>query len=87
MSAAATAAAWAAPDLQPTHRLVLLALAEGADPDGAGITVHLAKLAGLTGLSSRTVHAAVDSLTTAGRLRLVEGESRGLPAVYGIPLA
>lgn len=86
MSSSATAAAWAAPDLSATERLVLLALAEGAAPDTSGIYVDLAKLASLTGVGRRTVAAAVAKLIADEHLVEVAPAARGLPAEYGITL-
>lgn len=86
MSSRATAAAWAAPDLSTTERLVLLAIAEGAQPDGSGVAVNLTGIGALTGIGTRTVGSAIAVLISAGHLVETVPAARGLPAEYGITL-
>jgi hypothetical protein len=60
---------WDASDLSPTHRLILLSLADHANDDGVCYP-SIARLCRRTGLSERAARGAVASLCKAGWLRI-----------------
>lgn len=69
MSVKVMAAVWDAEALSPTHRLILLSLADHANDDGICYP-SIARLCRRTGLSERSVQGAVSFLQAAGWLRV-----------------
>lgn len=60
---------WEREGLSPTHRLILLALADHADDDGVCYP-SIARLRRRTGLSERAIQTAFSALCAAGWLRI-----------------
>jgi len=66
--------------LTPTQRLVLLALAEYADDEGATSLPSLRRLERMTSLSRRGIAKTLNALEAAGLIARDEGECAGATA-------
>lgn len=75
------------PDLTPTQKLVLVAMAEFADwKTGENIRPGTARISDMTGLSVRSVHRARAKLINVGALIEVEAWSHARPGIYRLPI-
>lgn len=68
MSVEATTAAWARRDMTPTEKIVLLRIADHANPDGGNAWPSINRVSDDTGLSERAVRTALRSLERKGAL-------------------
>lgn len=71
-------------DLPPTHRLVMLALADHADKETGRCFVSIERLERRTGLAERTIQNAVRALCAAGHLTLETRGGRGRANAYSV---
>jgi hypothetical protein len=85
MSVQATTWVWNQSKAGGTARLVLLALADHAHPDGTHAFPAVAELARMCGVSDRTVQRTLRDLEASGEIRTVREATRYLPTEYAIP--
>lgn len=87
MSWQATAMAWSIGGLDPSRRLVLLAVANYASETGKRIFPGIERLAHDTSLSESTVKRSLATLVEDGYLVLVRvGSGRGMASLYNMPI-
>lgn len=74
-------------DLEPNHKIVLLAYADHADDDGDNVYPSLGRMAHKTGYSTDQIRRISRQLVEAGLMELVEkGVGRGKPHRYRLTL-
>lgn len=87
MSWQATAMAWSISGLEPSRRLVLLAVANYASENGKRIFPGIERLSHDTGLSESTVKRSLATLVEDGYLIQVKvGTGRGVASLYNMPI-
>lgn len=87
MSVEQIARAWLTPAPGLAAKLVLVALADHADPDGRRAWPSVVTLARMTGIPGRSVTRALRALEAAALIVCVERSSGRLPNVYELKLA
>lgn len=87
MSWQAQAMAWAIPELSPSQRLVLLAMANHANEFGENMHPGNDRLAQLTGLAEKTIRSAITDLASRGLVFMTRASTgRGRANVYRMPI-